>query len=268
MDSDKLFGLVAAVIALAATMGCGGASGLEPDASGGSAGDLTACAPGAALTGTSYDLAKSRFAFGSAPVQQVETTLVRWVGTDGALAIFSDGSEGASLNGGAPESSRPDWSNDPTALGEHGRAYFIAMGVAPCQAPEPQINGGSGGRTVLLARSVNGIPVAESIAWAHFDDADETTGEGFYWPTVPADVVTAARAFRDRLADPAGLAAYKAMLPAEAQGDGRVLIHHTSMASGKAFAAAASYDVFENNPDGKGSNHDFDANGNEVQAFW
>jgi hypothetical protein len=255
-----------ASLALALVLaGCGGAASTPPPGSGAMSGDLASCAPGAELTGASYTVEKSRFTFGSTPTRQDEATLVRWVGADGALAIFSNGYAGATLNGGAPEASLPDWSNDPMALAEHVRAYFAAMGVASCQVATPQVNGGSGGRTAELSRTIDGIPVGESLAYAHFVVGDKTTSEGFYWPTIPADIVTAARALRDRLADPAGLAAYKALLPAEAQGDGQVIIRHTNGSStSAAFTAVAVYDVFESNPLGRGGNHDFDADGKEI----
>jgi hypothetical protein len=247
--------------------GCGRAASTLPD-SGATVSDLS-CAPGAELTGASYDITKSRFTFGSEPSKQVEPTIVRWIGADGVVAIFSNGDEGASLNGGAPEFALPDWSNDPMALADHVRAYFGAMGVASCQVgATPGITSGSGGTNAILERAIDGIPVGESHAWADFVVGDQTTGEGFYWPTIPADVVTAARTFRARLADPAALAAYKALLPPEAQGDGRVIIHHTDGSFDTSpFTAIATYDVFESGGVlGGGGNHYFDADGKEITA--
>ena len=259
----------AVALALFAT-GCEvGPSALEgTSTTPGTSGDLAACAPGAALAGASYDLTKSRFAFGSKPVQQVEVQLVRWVGADGALAIWSDGAEGASLTGGAPEARLAAWSADPAAVSAHVRDYFTSMGVAPCQLLAAQATGGSDGLSGHLIREVDGIPIGESLAFAHFDVDDQTTYEGFYWPTIPADVMTAARAFHARLAQATMLAAYKALLPPEAQGEGRVIIHHTSSGSMNPFQAAAVYDVAVPNPDGKGSNRDFDENGVEVHMSW
>src|SRR5262249_27630679 len=142
------------------------------------------------------------------------------------------------------------------------------MGVASCQIGDrPGITSGSGGTTALLARAVDGIPVGESHAYAHFVAGDQTTDEGFYWPAIPADVVAAARALRDRLADPAALAAYKALLPSEAQSDGQVVIHHTDGSLGTAaFTAVATYDVLERDPLGGGGDHHFDADGQEITS--
>src|SRR5450432_1327068 len=203
--------------------------------------DLTSCQPGHELVGARYDVTKSHFAFGGPPVRDDENGLVRWVGPDGVVAIEVSGGELGLMNGGAAETNLPDWSNDPVALGAHVREYFLSFGVAGCQMPETQAFGGSGGSTIGIERLVDGIPVAESLAYARFNNNEQTTSEAFYWPTVPAAVVDAARALHARLADPTMAAAYKALLPAADQGEGEVLIHHTGSSSTAAFASAATY---------------------------
>ena len=250
-----------------AGFGCGGGA-LSPGASP-TTGAVTGCEVGAPLTGAAYDVAKSRFAFGSPPVRDVANGFKRWVGDHGVVAIEVSGGEIGSLNGGAPEASLPDWSSDPAALEAHVSAYFASFGVPSCQTPSAQVLGGSGGRTVSLPRTVDGIPVSESLAYARLDDQDQSTSEGFYWPTIPADVVTAARALHDKLADPTRLAAYKAKLPADAQGDGGVVVHHTSSSSTTPFAAAATYDVVMTvGVLGMPAELSFDADGNPVPNAW
>ena len=166
------------------------------------------------------------------------------------------------------EASLPDWSSDVTALEAHVSAYFASFGVASCQTANAQEFDGAG-RTISLPRSVNGIPVSESEAYARFDNQDQTTSESFYWPTISADVVTAARALHDRLGDPIQLAAYKAKLPADAQGDGGVVIHHTGSSSTTPFAAAATYDVVMTvGLLGMPAALSFDADGNPVSNAW
>jgi len=234
-----------------------------------SAGNVTGCDVGASLAGSAYDITKSRFAFGSTPSEDDAYGFVRWVGVDGVVGIEQSGGELGILNAGAPEASLPDWSADTTALSSHVTAYFATFGVSSCQIGDAQVDSGSDGRTVLLARSVDGITVAESLAYARFDNQDQSTSEGFYWPTIPADVVTSARAFQAMLADPTELAAYKAKLPADAQGDGLVILHHTSSSSTAPFSAVATYDVEPPaSPLGLGSTLSFDAAGNPVSASW
>jgi hypothetical protein len=76
-----------------------------------------------------------------------------------------------------------------------------------------------------------------------------------------------ARAFRARLADRTELAAYKAKLPADAQGDGLVILYHTRSSSTAPFSAAATYDVaLPAGPLGFGSTVGFDAAANPVSA--
>jgi hypothetical protein len=107
------------------------------------------------------------------------------------------------------------------------------------------------------------VPVVDSIAFAQFDVDDQTTSEGFYWPEIPADVVTAALSLAKQLSDPAGLAAYKATLPADAQGNGSVQIRHTSGLLGTGpFQAVAVYEVAP--AAGLASPLDFDPNGNQL----
>jgi len=250
-----------------ACFGCGGSS-LAPgplattDA-------LTGCEVGAPLTGAAYDLTKSRFAFGSPPVRDDANGFMRWVGDHGVVAIEVSGGEIGSLNGGAPEASLPDWSSDPAALEAHVSAYFASFGVTSCQTASAQEFDGTGGRTISLPRSVEGIPVSESLAYARLDNQDQSTSESFYWPTIPAQVVTTARALHVRLADPTELAAYKAKLPADAQGDGSVVLHHTSSSSTTPFAAAATYDVVMSvGLLGLPAILSFDADGKPVSMTW
>jgi hypothetical protein len=227
------------------------------------------CEQGEALQGGTYDVAKSRFAWGSVPVQEQDPTFMRWVGVDGVVAINANGAELGILNAGAPEANLPDFSNDVAASQTHVGDYFASMSVQACQTSSSDVDAGSGGRVIALARSIDGIPVAESNAFARFNDANQTTSEGFYWPTIPAETVDAAEALSVRDADPAGLASYQALLPAEAQGTGRVVIHHTSSSSTAAFRSAATYDVQESGGSlGAGPTVSFDVQGVPVASDW
>ncbi|HEY2729516.1 MAG TPA: hypothetical protein VGK52_06210 [Polyangia bacterium] len=247
--------------------GC--SSGPISPGTGATTGAVTGCEVGAPLTGAAYDVTKSRFAFGSTPVRDDANGFIRWVGADGVVAIEQSGGEIGSMNGGAPEVGLPDWSTDPTALGAHVTAYFESFGVSSCQVTDAQALGGSGGLTIDLVRSIGGIIVGESSAYAKFNNQDQSTSEGFYWPAIPADVVTSARAFHDMVADPAQLAAYKAKLPADAQGEGGVVLHHTSSSSTTPFAAAATYDVVMSaGLLGLPAVLSFDANDNPVSMAW
>lgn len=241
-------------------------------------GTTGSCATDAARAGARYDITKSRFAFGSKPAMQTESGRVRWVGVHGALAVESNGAELAIMNGGAPESALPDWSGDPAKLTAHVTAYWEAMGLAGCQLAQTHVDGSGGGSsngtvttsfsgpsTIVLERAVAGVPVVESMATARFNVEDSTTSESFYWPEIPAAAVGAAVAFAQRLADPQALAAYKAKLPADAQGDGAVVIHHSGSFSTAPLTALATYDVVQMaGPLGKAAELSFDETGAAV----
>jgi len=196
--------------------------------------------------------------------------MTRWTGKDGVVVIGAFGATNGVMNGGAPESALPDWSEDPDALTAHVRDYWIAMGVAPCQILRAQVNAGVGSdgthqRTILLERGLDQIPIAESRAFARFDNADQSTSEGFLFPSIPPEVVAAARAFRDQIADPSGLAAYKSKLPANAQGPGGLTIHHSaiSFVPNAPFKAAVTWDVLVSS-----AVQSYDINGMPVASTW
>jgi hypothetical protein len=226
--------------------------------------------PGTGLAGTSYDITRSRFAFGSAPTQQTMNGMTRWTGADGVVSIGAFGAAMGSMNGGAPETALPDWSEDVDMLTAHVRDYWIAMGVPTCQILGTQVTAavGSGGfhqRTILLERALDAIPIVESRAFARFNSADQSTDEGFLFPAIPPDVVSSARTFRDQLATPAGLAAFKAKLPADSQGTGGLVIHHSavSLMPNTPFESAATWEVTVN-----GVTRNYDANGAAVTTLW
>jgi hypothetical protein len=187
------------------------------------------------------------------------------VGSDGSILLLSSGAETGAVNPSAPELQLPDWSADTAALQAHVHAYFVDMGIEPCQIADRGISAGGDGRTVNLDRVIDGIRVQDSNAFARFVSSDETTSEGLYWPTIPAEVVSAARAFKNELMDPQKLAAYKAKLPPEAQGgDGQIVIRHSTDVSDKPFRAGVEYFVYEPGPTYAG----FDMNGIDTTLNW
>lgn len=205
-----------------------------------------------------YDITKSRFAFGGTPTKSEMNGLIRWVGPQGALTISPLGDVNASANGG----SGTDWSPDPTALTAHVRAYLVSLGIADCQIAKEQVNGGSGGRTILLARAVDGISVVDSTAGARMNTDDKSTYEIVRWPTVPSATIAGAQTFRDQLSDPTALATYRMKLPSNAQGEGTVVIHHTVR-----FTNPMRFDVTWDVNTGFAV-ESFDTNGAKLSGVW
>jgi hypothetical protein len=251
-------------------------------ASSSSSGGSSSCSTNASLAGASYDVTKSRFAFGSTPTRvDAGGGLVRWTGSHGVVAIFPDGSEMAELNANAPESSLAGWGSSSSDLTTHVVQYWSAMGVVGCQITNTSANASVGGSSsggsstttigqtfVSLARGIDGVPVSESLAVAQFDVDDQTTYESFYWPEIPAAVVSGAVAFQNQLADPHALAAYKAKLPSDAQGMGRVNIHHTHAGGMPPLQSGFSYDVVQSTPEGDGAELSFDPSGSPITTTW
>jgi hypothetical protein len=134
LHSRSSFASAAVTLAASLLFGCSSRSGgdapVTPSEGGNSS---TGCIAGSALTGASYDVTKSRFAFGSTPVAVDAGILTRWTGKDGVVAIFTDGSELASLNGGVVQPGVRYW--------DRGASRSAVVAIWPlsadqCRAPD------------------------------------------------------------------------------------------------------------------------------------
>src|SRR5947209_3269446 len=84
---------------LALPLACSSKSGTGTPAGSGSAG-ATSCDPGAALTGMTYDVGKSKFAFGGTPTASpFPSGGTHYVGPHGAMLIDQYGYVGGVMNG-------------------------------------------------------------------------------------------------------------------------------------------------------------------------
>src|SRR4029453_7328262 len=85
--------------------------------------------------------------------------------------------------------------------------------------------------TTHLERSLAGIPVEGSFAFAALDSAGDVITEGVYWPAIPADIVRKAQRLKDRLDSVdewhAFLARVKAVQPEVGEAVGEVKIVNT-----------------------------------------
>jgi hypothetical protein len=256
--------LAVVVVALAA---CGSGASSSSSSSGDPSAAVASC-----RSGITYDIAKSKFAFGGTPIETTEPDgTKRYTGPNGVMVIRPFGHVATSSN--ASDQGK-DWSDDADALTEHVREYFISLGASACQMDRPNVTSGSSGRrTIHFQRAIEGLPLVESIGYAQLNASDQSDMEGIYWPEIPAEAVDAARAFRDRIATAEGLAAYKETLPADARGDGTLVMHHTSAvqlpgSAPKPFAAMATWEVLL---DGSGTSSvptSFDENGQKVDIDW
>jgi hypothetical protein len=120
----------------------------------------------------------------------------------------------------------------------------------------------------ILTRTVSGIPVIESHAWARFDGGGNVVAENVYWPAFDAGVVSDAVGLSQALSrSPQASATYLAKLPLPEgmASSGRVVIHHSSEFVRSSFESYACYDVLFVPSGGGGYERHFDINGVELR---
>ncbi|HEX8106643.1 MAG TPA: hypothetical protein VF516_02895 [Kofleriaceae bacterium] len=120
-----------------------------------------------------------------------------------------------------------------------------------------------------LERSVGGVPVEGSFAFAALDTSGAAITEGVYWPSIPADVVARAQELSRRLGSPDTRASFfEPVLKAHPEIDkaaGTVKIVHTSAGYPGRFEVQAVYSVIVRNPNrGKAKTLRFDGSGARV----
>jgi hypothetical protein len=264
-------GIASIVVLLGSGVWCGAASTA-----------MAADQPASGQGGVKYahTLGVSRFAVGDGSRSETEGPFERVIGDKGVF--FVDTVTGATLavpNGLAlpkPPVDAPASGNySPQALNypqpmttnpdEHSaavKAYLVAAGVPAAEVSGTHVTttmaGGGPVRdgvqpaqskllwyTTHLDRSLGGIPVESSYAFAAFDNGGRVITEGVYWPAIPANVVSSARAFAERLAAPRERTAFMAKVRKAAPGagdtPGSVKIVHTSGGYHGPFQAAAVY---------------------------
>jgi len=232
--------------------------------------------------GAGYDhkMEQSRFKVGAGARREVEGPYARVVGDKGAFLV--DTITGATLavptrafpaipkGAAVPDFPRPLTENpeEHTAV---VRAYLVGAGVPAAQVSGTHVtttmtgggpvkDGAQPARSRLLwysthlERSVAGIPVESSFAFAALDSARQVITEGIYWPGIPADVIRKARELKQRLESEndrtAFLARVRAARPDVGETRGNVNIVHTSAGHHGRFEAKAVYTVLVRSPNG------------------
>jgi hypothetical protein len=206
-----------------------------------------------------HDLGRSRFKIGQdAKVELDSPQFRRWRGSLGAWA--TDPTNNWSM--GLLDASAPTgpYILDESVHSARVKQYFIDAGLPADQVRDVRatFEGFSGGLTdgaaasspirlhsinSILTRSVKGVPVIESVAWAKMTTAGDVDMECVFWPAIDPGVVDRAAAFQRAMADKDAHAAYLAKLPGKVYRDGGVVIHHTDPSIHAAPGAFVSYDV-------------------------
>jgi len=157
-------------------------------------------------------------------------------GSHGAFARWPLGQVAALSNVDAPAKLRPSLRN-PDLHQARVRAYFVNAGLPEAQiatvnnhavmsgggpTTTAELHGAFESYTTVLSRSIKGIPIAESFAWATFAENGSVVSESVWWPPVPSAVIEDALAITADVAS--GIFWKKAGVQAAA---GTVLVHHT-----------------------------------------
>lgn len=128
--------------------------------------------------------------------------------------------------------------------------------------------------TTHLERTLGGIPVESSFAYAAFDSNGEVIEEGVHWPAIPAAVLADALALKQQLSTPERRAGFLAAVEASqavagAASAGEVKIVHSPPTYHGRFEARAVYTVVVPDKDTRMAHVlRFDGAGNRVQLAY
>lgn len=271
MEQWKMIAAVAACLSICA---CGSRAS-EEDAD--SVGVASASLVSTSVQGYVHDLGHSKFRIGSGVgVETESSTLKRWRGSNGAFA--TDPTNGWSMAMPNARAAKGPYLLDKQSHGDAVRAYFVQAGV-----PEDQIAGvvtsydvrvsgtvqGPSGPpelesiTSILQRSINGVPVRESFAWAKMTTDGQVDMEAVFWPPVDSKAVSDATALAAKVGGADARRSYLRSLPGQVYRDMGVAIHHTAATVHRPAVAYASYDVTLEKGDHARMHH-FDGNGVEI----
>ncbi len=235
-----------------------------------------------AVPGYQHTLAKSLFDVG--PGQAVDNSL-GFERTTGAYGIFArrptTGFVTALPNTNAPSRTKPALTNVGAVHNQQVLSYFLAAGLPADQVDRvnahatmhqagtrEQILGGTAPKPVfdwyssVVSRSIAGVRVSDSFAWARFNSGGAVVSEAVFWPDIPVSAVNEAHAFQAFVT----ASSWKGVLPADVA-EPVVVIHHTSASYDGPFVARASIDSSTPGRAGMGIAHmrHFDLTGKQFQ---
>lgn len=211
------------------------------------------------VIGYQHGADRSNFAVGAHAHRTLEHGYLKHVGSEGTFAI--DRVNGSAY--GVPKASAHSqhlgpYGKSPNDHNAFVRAYFVKSGI-----PVEQI-GAVKGRTLLeatgtadekeratpkvtgyytvLERTVDGIPVADSFAWARVNAEGQIVEEAVYWPAIAGAVIAKARQLREVRDDPKRRHELATRISADAS-SAQIVIRHSSASSDEPFEGFASVDL-------------------------
>ncbi|GMV16905.1 MAG: hypothetical protein AMXMBFR56_51290 [Polyangiaceae bacterium] len=219
--------------------------------------------------GYQHSLANSEFDVGPSLTQKVVAGRIDVTqGNYGTFSRWPLGQVAALPNADAPVKLRAPLRN-PDQHTQRVRAYLVKAGVPEDQiatvnnhaimsgggpTTTPELHGALESYTTVLSRSIKGVPIAESFAWAALADDGAVITESVWWPPVPATVV------EEALGIGADIASGAFSQKTGVQDAGTVIVHHTiGMGAKLTFIAC-----FQVHPSSLGANRCYGASGSVV----
>jgi len=216
-------------------------------------------ASGGGAPGYQHGPQHTRFVIGDHPKVESKYSYLKISGRQGTVAVDSaNGSTFAIPSRDAASLKLPPFGNSSDDHDSFVKDYFLKLGLPRDQVAKvhgmtmleahgPAAEAGrKAPHTVAyysaLERTVEGVPVPDSFAWARVNSHGDVVQEAAYWPSLPASVLSEIHQFRDLIAEPQRLQTYKSHLPVSG-GDGVVAIHHSSAAADQEFDSFASFDL-------------------------
>lgn len=224
----------------------------------------------------------SRFALGASARVEEDAVSIRHVGTQGVFAELSNGFVKAGMGPDAASAKLPPLTTDSALHNERVRAYFSAAGLPADQVARVRVNAlmheeGSYedskkglpptvrrliGFNSIVDRSIDGVLVRNSHAWARFNSADEVVAEEVWWPELPAELHDEVAAFKSVTENNSTMQQYREGLPEKARSAVGVLCVHHPLPLGYDWYLHVTYDVML---EGENYVRSFDRSGREVR---
>jgi hypothetical protein len=228
----------------------------------------------------------SRFRIGTFKDEKSEHGLRKTIGSDGVFAV--DERNGSALgvpNGDAVALLKRPLTTNADVHNERVLAYFKSAGLPSAQvsgvhvtasmigsahgvdeSPESVDVQGADleGFQSVLERTIDGVPVPDSFAWARFNEDDDSVWENVHWPPIPRGVVEAARAMQRSLEATGKRQGLAKLAGVRDPTTLRVTIRHSSFAVEGPVASLASVDAIVDGGKGKARVAHLDLEGREL----
>lgn len=194
----------------------------------------------------------------------------------GIFVIRPNGHQMLSLDADAPGRETESVKN-PNQANEMLRSYLENRGAAKEQIGTfhvTTIKSGTGekeeaitetfeGYVSHVQRQIEGIPVADSIAWVKFRQDGTTVAESIYWPAIPKSILAEVATFKKYLAESEAL---NKSINKYNQAGG-LTIHHTPIANSSEFRALVTFDVISSEKS-RPRIINLDINGQDIKLPW